>query len=319
MIVVLTGGTGGAKFVQGLAQVAPAAQITAVVNTGDDLHWWGLYVSPDLDSITYALAGVLSSERGWGYKGDTFSCLQRMRQMGAPGWFQLGDLDLATHLRRTQLLAEGHSLTDATAEIARALGVEARILPMSNDAVETRVLTESGDLSFQEYFVRERFRPAPRAVRFVGAESARPAPGVVEGIRQAEAVLVAPSNPVTSIGPMLAVPGIRQALRETAAPVAAVSPIVGGAAVSGPAGELMRTQGLPLSILGVAEAYCDFLDVLVADERDAAEAASVERRGIHVRLAQTIMDSEAAKADLARVTLAAAAEAHPSTAKGAAR
>lgn len=306
MIVVLTGGTGGAKFVQGLAQVLPPAEITAIVNTGDDLAWWGLHVSPDLDSITYALAGVLSPERGWGYAGDTFHCLERMRQMGAPGWFQLGDRDLATHLTRTQLLEGGRSLTEATAALARSFGISARILPMSDDRVETRVLTDAGELSFQEYFVRERYQVAPRAVRFAGAERARPAPGVLQAIADAGAVLIAPSNPITSIGPILAVPGISEALRQTSAPVIAVSPIVGGAAVSGPAGALMQLRGLPVSVAGVAQAYAEFVDALVVDERDRESADEIEALGIRAVCARTIMDSDAAKSELARVALGAA-------------
>ncbi len=307
MIVVLTGGTGGAKFVQGLAHVLPPAEITAIVNTGDDLAWWGLHVSPDLDSITYALGGVLSPERGWGFAGDTFYCLERMRQMGEPGWFQLGDRDLATHLTRTELLARGHSLSEATAEIVRAFGIAARILPMSDDGVETRVLTDAGELSFQEYFVREHYQVTPRGVRFAGVEKAKPAPGVAEAIAGAAAVLIAPSNPITSIGPILAVPGIAEALKQTSAPVVAISPIVGGAAVSGPAGELMRLRGLPVSITGVARAYAGFLDVLVVDERDGRSGSEVEALGIRAVCARTIMDSDSAKAGLARVALGSAA------------
>lgn len=302
MITILTGGTGGAKFVQGLVRVVPPDEVTAVVNTGDDLTWWGLHVSPDLDCITYALAGILSRERGWGIEGDTFTCLERMRQLGAPAWFQLGDRDLATHLRRTQLLTV-HTLTEATSKIASEMGVRARVLPMSDDRVETRVLTAAGDLSFQEYFVRERYRVPAKGVRFVGAEQPQAAPGVVEAIRDAAAVLIAPSNPITSIGPILSVPGIRAALCQTA--VIAVSPIVGGAAVSGPAGELMKTQQLPVSITGVAQAYEDFLDVLVADERDRPHAAEVEKLGIQVTFTNAIMDSDNAKAELARAAVSA--------------
>lgn len=299
MIVVLTGGTGGAKFVQGLKQVAPARELACIVNTGDDLRWWGLNVSPDVDSITYALAGMLSRARGWGVESDTFQCLEAMRRLGAPAWFQLGDRDLALHISRTEKLAAGATLSEATAEIARALEIEARILPMTDDHVETRVKTPAGELSFQEYFVRERYQVAVEGVRFEGAEQARPAPGVVEAIAQAECVVIAPSNPVTSIGPILAVPGIREALRGTAARVAAVSPIVGGAAVSGPAGELMRRQGLVVSAAGVAQVYADFLDVLIVDERDAAEKSRVEKLGVELRTARTVMKSDADKAGLA--------------------
>ena len=303
MIVVLTGGTGGAKFVQGLKQVMPPRELAFIVNTGDDLRWWGLHVSPDLDSITYALAGMPSRERGWGVEGDTFQCLEAMRRLGAPAWFQLGDRDLALHISRTEMLAAGKPLSLATSEIARAMGIESRILPMTDDRLETRIQTPAGELSFQEYFVRERYQVAVERVFFAGAEQAGPAPGVVEAIAQAECVLIAPSNPVTSIGPILAVPGIREALRQTPARVAAVSPIVGGAAVSGPAGELMRTQGLTVSAEGVAQAYADFLDVLIADERDAAEKTAVERLGVELRTARTVMRSDADRAALAWAAL----------------
>ncbi len=305
MIVVLTGGTGGAKFVEGLHAVLRPEELTVVVNTGDDLEWWGLHVSPDLDSITYALAKLLSRERGWGVEGDTFECLERMRRLGAPSWFQLGDRDLATHIRRTALLKAGKSLSAATQDITRAFGVSSEILPMSDDRVETRVATGPGELAFQEYFVRERHRLKVSGVRFVGSESARPAPGVLEAIGSADAVLLAPSNPITSIGPILAVPGIREALRATRAKVAAVSPIVGGKAVSGPAGELMRSQGLPVSASGVAQAYADFLDVLVCDETDADGRAKIEKHGVEAHVAHTVMRSAADKARLAEAVLEA--------------
>ena len=303
MITVLSGGTGGAKFVDGLRQVVPPEDLTIIVNTGDDLVWWGLYASPDLDSITYVLAGLLSKERGWGVTGDTFQCLQAMDQLGQPIWFHTGDRDLAVHLMRTQLLAQGKTLTEATAEIAGKLGVTARILPMSNSRVETRVLTPVGDLSFEEYFVQRWYQDPVESVRFAGAAEAEPAPGVLEAIREASLVLLAPSNPVTSIGPIVAVPGIRDALRETKASVAAVSPIVGGAAVSGPAGILMTSQGLPVSIAGVAQAYADFLDVLIADTRDATNAEQLGKSGFRVHCTNTIMRSAAEKAALARFVL----------------
>ncbi|MFQ5695467.1 MAG: 2-phospho-L-lactate transferase [Terriglobia bacterium] len=303
MIVVLTGGTGGAKFAQGLMQVVPQRELTFVVNTGDDLAWWGLPVSPDLDSIAYALAGMLSRERGWGVESDTFHCLDAMRRLGAPAWFQVGDRDLATHLTRARLLGEGRSLSEATATMARSLGVAARVLPMSDDRVETRVETDAGELGFEEYFVRERYQVAVHSVRFVRAAQAAPAPGVLAAIRRADAVLLAPSNPVTSLGPILAVAAIREALKTTSAPVGAVSPIVGGAAVSGPAAALMAAQGLPVSVAGVAQAYVDFLDLLVIDERDAAWAPAVEARGIQVHCAGTLMRAAEDKARVARAAL----------------
>ena len=306
MIVVLTGGTGGAKFVEGLEQIVPAAQITTVVNTGDDLNWWGLHVSPDLDSITYAMAGLLSRERGWGVEGDTFHCLQVIARLGAPTWFQLGDRDLAVHLVRTQLLGQGKTLTEATEMITRQFDIVSRVLPMTDTIVQTRVIIPTGELSFQEYFVRERWQPEATGVRFIGSESARPAAGVLEAIHKADAVVIAPSNPVTSVGPILAVPGIREELSETSAPVVAVSPIVGGAAVSGPAGKLMQSQGLPVSVEGVARAYADFLDALIIDEMDAGGASGVESLGIALSATNTIMQSSSDKEALARAALAAA-------------
>jgi LPPG:FO 2-phospho-L-lactate transferase len=304
MICVLSGGTGGAKFVDGLRQVMPAEEITLVVNTGDDLLWWGLYVSPDIDSITYVLSGMLSRERGWGVKGDTFLCLQAMGQLGEPTWFHTGDRDLAMHLLRSRLLAEGKTLLEATAVISQKLGVKARVLPMSNSRVETRVDTPIGELSFEEYFVQRWYQDPVKSVRFAGASDAEPAPGVIDAITNADAVLIAPSNPVTSIGPILAVPGIHDALLHTRAKVAAVSPIVGNAPVAGPAGILMEAHGLPCSIAGVAHAYEDFLDVLICDTRDSRAAEVLRQTGLRVQCTQTIMRSAEDKAALARETLA---------------
>jgi LPPG:FO 2-phospho-L-lactate transferase len=305
MIVVLTGGTGGAKFVQGLQQLIPPEELTVIVNTGDDLIWWGLHVSPDIDSIIYALASILSTERGWGIEGDTFFCLERMRQLGASSWFQIGDRDLATHLQRMQLLREGKSLTNATAEIANSFAVRSRILPMSDDRVETRVATSVGELSFQEYFVRERYQVQVHGIEFVGVSAAQPAPGVLDAIASADVVFIAPSNPITSIGPILAIAEIRNALKRTPAPVLAISPIVGGAPISGPAGALMQAQGLPVSIEGVARCYGDFLDLLIIDSQDAA-SARLELPGIETVCANTIMRNLEDKIALARVALDAA-------------
>jgi LPPG:FO 2-phospho-L-lactate transferase len=305
MIVVLTGGTGGAKFVDGLRQVVSPQELTIIVNTGDDLEWWSLHVSPDLDSITYVLAGLLSKERGWGVKGDTFFCLQAMGQLGQPIWFQVGDRDLAVHLLRTRLLAKGKTLTEATLEIAAKLGVQATILPMSDSPVETRVMTPVGELSFEEYFVQRWYQDPVESVRFSGAAEAQPAPGVIDAILSASVVLLAPSNPVTSIGPILAVRGIREALGQTKAPVVAVTPIVAGAAVSGPAGVLMAAQGLPVSIAGVAQAYHDFLDILIADTQDAEAAGALQRSGLRVVCVPTIMRTSSDKANLARAVLSA--------------
>jgi len=307
VITVLTGGTGGAKFVDGLRQVVPPEQMTLIVNTGDDLLWWGLYVSPDIDSITYVLSGLLSRERGWGVKGDTFFCLQHMGQLGQPIWFHTGDRDLAVHILRSKLLAEGKTLSEVTAEICDKLGVKARILPMSNSRVETRVGTPIGELSFEEYFVQRWYQDPVESIRFAGAADAEPAPGVIEAILSADVVVLAPSNPITSIGPILAVPGLRDALQKTKGRIAAVSPIVGGEAVAGPAGILMTSQGLPVSIAGVAEAYHDFLDVLVVDVRDTQAAEELRQTGVRVHVAKTIMQTSEDKANLASEVLSAVA------------
>jgi LPPG:FO 2-phospho-L-lactate transferase len=304
MICVLTGGTGGAKFVDGLRQVMSAEEITLIVNTGDDLLWWGLYVSPDIDSITYVLSGMLSRERGWGVKGDTFLCLQAMGQLGEPTWFHTGDRDLAVHLLRSRHLAEGKTLSEATAIVCEKLGVKARILPMSDSRVETRVDTPVGELSFEEYFVQRWYQDPVNSVRFAGASDAEPAPGVIEAIEAADAILIAPSNPITSIGPILAVPGIREALCRAKGKIGAISPIISGAAVNGPAGILMAAQGLPSSIAGVAQAYEDFLDVLICDTRDSRPAEVLRKTGVRVQCAQTIMRTPEDKAELARKALA---------------
>jgi LPPG:FO 2-phospho-L-lactate transferase len=309
MITVLTGGTGGAKFVDGLRKILPPEELTLIVNTGDDFQWWGLQISPDVDSITYVLADLLSKERGWGVQDDTFQCLERMKKMGQPAWFQIGDRDLALHLSRTQLIREGRTLTEATADIAARLGIKSAVLPMSNHRIETRVGTPDGELSFQEYFVQRHFQDEVWSVRFEGANTATAAPGVVEAIISAEAILIAPSNPITSIGPILAVPQIKSALCNTRAKVTAVSPIVGGVAVTGPAAALMASSGLPVSLAGVAKAYEDFLDILVADHSDAEEAHALQSARLNVQCANTVMKTEHDRTQLAVAVLAAAGRA----------
>lgn len=309
MITVLTGGTGGAKFVDGLRQIVPPEDLTIVVNTGDDMSWWGLRVSPDIDSIVYMLAGNLSQERGWGVERDTFFALKTMRDMGEPAWFSVGDRDLAMHIFRTNLVADGKTLSEATAEIATRLGIQTRILPMTDSNVETRVLTAAGELSFEQYFVERRYQDEVKSVRFAGASNALPAPGVIDAIRSSDLIMLAPSNPVTSIGPILAVPGIRKALRETRAEVAAVSPIVGNAAVTGPAGALLASQGFAVSIAGVAAYYRDILDLLVVDIKDAEVADELVRREesstIRVHTTSIIMRNNDDRVALARSAIEA--------------
>jgi LPPG:FO 2-phospho-L-lactate transferase len=304
MIVVLTGGTGGAKLVEGLAGETDAAELTVICNTGDDCIFHGLYISPDIDTITYTLAGLSDSEKGWGIRGDTFVALEQLRRLGNDAWFNLGDKDLATHITRTRLLNEGRKLSEITEQIRRALGVPSRILPMSDDRVETRVKTATGEISFQEFFVKERWTHEVLAVHFVGAEEARPAPGVLEALRHAEAIIICPSNPITSIGPILAVPGIRAALAEANAPVVGVSPIIGAAAISGPAHKLMLAFGLPASALGMAKFYKDFLDKLLIAPEDGAIAPEIEGLGIKTLCTNIRMSSLPAKKRLAREVLA---------------
>jgi LPPG:FO 2-phospho-L-lactate transferase len=299
-LVALAGGTGAAKLLRGLAGLVGPHDLGAIVNTGDDAEVWGLHVSPDLDTLTYALAGLLDEGKGWGVRDETFHALEHMARFAEPTWFSLGDRDLATHLHRTRLLREGRSLSEATRSIAASLGVPATLMPMSDQPVRTRLLGPEGWLDFQEYFVRDKAQAEIREVRYVGAEAAVPGPGVLEAIRTADGVLVCPSNPVTSIGPILAIPGLAQALAETPARTVAVSPIVGDDAVSGPAGRLMAATGLPVSAVGVARAYAAWLDHLVFDERDAAQAADVHGLGVAPVTAQTLMRTRADEVALAR-------------------
>jgi LPPG:FO 2-phospho-L-lactate transferase len=304
MIVVLTGGTGGAKLVEGLAALVDPAELTLVCNTGDDCVFHGLYISPDIDTITYTLAGLSDPEKGWGIKGDTFVALEQLRRLGNDAWFNLGDKDLATHITRTRLLNEGRKLAEITDRIRRALGVRAAVLPMSDERIETRVKTPRGEISFQEFFVKERWAPEVLAVRFAGAEQSRPAAAVLDAIRDASAIIVCPSNPITSIGPILAVPGIRPSLEKTAAPVIGVSPIIGKVAVSGPAHKLMRVCGWDASALGVAKSYTGFLDTLFIAQEDYGIARQIDALGIKAVCADIRMNSLSDKQRLAGQVLA---------------
>jgi LPPG:FO 2-phospho-L-lactate transferase len=306
MVVALAGGSGAAKLLRGLGRVLGPERLAVIGNTGDDFECWGLHISPDLDTAVYALAGLLDPARGWGVRHDTFACLDAMGRLGGPTWFRLGDRDLATHLHRTAVLRSGATLSQATAAIAARLGVATRIMPMSDDPVRTRLRTALGWLAFQEFFVRERATPEVLEVAYAGAETARPAPGVVEAIAGAGAVVVCCSNPVTSIGPILAVPGVVAALDATSASVVAVSPIIGGAPVSGPAGQLLRARGLPVSALSIVEVYRPWLDVLVLDARDAHLSPEVERGGVRPVATDTLMTDAVREDALAHAVLAAA-------------
>ncbi|HEX9455760.1 MAG TPA: 2-phospho-L-lactate transferase [Candidatus Binatia bacterium] len=305
MIVALTGGTGGAKLIEGLAAEIDPAELTIICNTGDDAIFHGLHISPDIDTITYTLAGLSDSVKGWGIKDDTFVALEQLRRLGNDAWFNLGDKDLATHITRTRLLNEGRTLAEVTDHLRRKLGVRATILPMSNQRIETRIMTRQGDLSFQEFFVKERWSREVTAVRFVGSESCHPAPAVLQAIHDATAIVVCPSNPITSIGPILSVPGIRAALMESAAPVIAISPIIGTTAISGPADKLMVASGFEACALGVAQYYAVFLDILLIDDDDGKVWRDpVERLGIQVVTTHIRMPGLGDKRRLARELLA---------------
>jgi LPPG:FO 2-phospho-L-lactate transferase len=287
--------------------------VTIVSNVGDDAEFFGLHVSPDIDIVLYHLAGLADEERGFGIRGDTFQTLDALSHFGYDTWFRLGDRDLATCITRTDLLRRGGTLSEAIGEIARALGVPARVLPVTDDPLRTRVRTDGGLQEFQEWFVHRGARDPVREVLFDGAERARPAPGVLDAIADADAVIITPSNPLVSIGPILAVPGLRDALRDTHAKVVAVSPIVGGATIKGPAAQMLRDQGLEASATAVARLYADFVDAIVIDNVDAALAPEIEamtvpanRQGLAVTVTDTIMDSVEKKAALARATLRAA-------------
>jgi len=274
-----------------------------IVNTGDDIQLHGLHISPDIDIVTYTLAGVVDEVKGWGIRGDTFHCLETLGRYGHDTWFMLGDRDLATHLHRTQLLKQGLSLSQITESLRRAFTLEVRILPMSDQPIATMILTDQGVLHFQEYLVQRKMADPVRGVQFKGVEHAEPASGVLEAILEAEAVILCPSNPIVSIGSILAVKGVREALQKTRAGVAAISPIIGGAPVKGPADKLMRGLGLEVSAYQVAELYRDFLDVFIIDQVDRDLVTRVESLGIRAVTTDTLMRGLKEKVDLARLVI----------------
>ncbi len=306
MILVLAGGVGAARFLQGLVQVVPQERLTVIVNTGDDRDFYGLHVSPDLDIVMYTLAGVVDEAHGWGIRNDTYHTMQQLTCYGNEDWFMLGDRDLATHIHRTNLLCQGKSLSEVTREMRKHFGLEMRILPMTDQPVATHIQTPVGLLHFQEYMVKRRCADEVQDVVFVGANESRPAPGVLDAIKEAEAILIAPSNPIVSIGSILAVPGIHDMLHETSGMVVAVSPIVGGAPIKGPADKLMRGLGMEVSAVGVARCYRDFLDVMIIDEQDKHLLNEIEDLGIPAVATNTIMRDDAARVVLAHAVLEAA-------------
>jgi len=304
-VTVLAGGVGGARFLQGLIGVADPAAITIVGNVGDDLEPYGLHVSPDLDTVLYTLTGRIDAEKGWGVRGDTPRALEQARALGAEAWFWLGDLDLGLHMARTEMLRSGLPLSAATARVAEAMGLGAALLPATDDRLRTIVTIPSGEVDFQTYYVRRGHADRVLGIRFDGAEAARPAPGVIEAIGSADVVVIAPSNPFISIDPILAVPGIRAAVAARREHVVAVSPIVAGRALRGPAAGMLESLGHEISVVGVAEVYRSLAGTLVIDDEDAPAAARVERLGLRARVTATVMANIEASRALAAQTLAA--------------
>jgi LPPG:FO 2-phospho-L-lactate transferase len=312
-VTVLAGGVGAARLLAGLVQVTNPAMITAVVNVGDDLELHGLHISPDIDTVVYTLAGAINTGTGWGLAGETWQAMETLGRYGGVTWFNLGDRDLGTHLYRTQRLSEGATLAEVTAEIAAAWGLGLAVVPVSNDPVRTHVLVvddpvaapEGVEVGFQEYFVQRHHDVPVRGVRFDGAEVAHPTPGLLENIIDAEEIVIAPSNPIVSIGPLFAVPGVHDAVKARRSRVVAVSPIIAGAALKGPADRMMTELGHEASVVGVARLYAPVAGTLVIDEADAELAKAVEAEGVRCVVAPTVMSDAAAAARLGRVVLGA--------------
>jgi LPPG:FO 2-phospho-L-lactate transferase len=302
-ITALAGGVGASKLLLGLHDVMDPRDLTVIVNTGDDITLHGLKISPDLDIVTYTLAGIVDEAKGWGYRGDTFHALKRLVAFGRINWFNLGDRDLATHIHRSAMLAEGKSLSDAAEAIRLALGVKPRILPMCDQRVPTMIDTAEGELHFQEYLVKRRAEPVVRGIRFDGVDKARPAKGVLEAIRDADRILICPSNPLISIGPILAVAGIREALRARKEGVIAVCPIVGGKSLKGPSDKMLAELGYEPSAIGVAKLYTDFTGTFVIDPADKTQAEAIRKLGMKVEVVPTVMKTRTQKRKLARSLL----------------
>ena len=302
-ITALAGGVGASKLLLGLYEVMDPRDLTIIVNTGDDIVLHGLKISPDLDIVTYTLAGIVDSAKGWGFRGETFNALKRLALYGRANWFHLGDRDLATHIHRTAMLAEGKTLSQAAESIRTALGVKSRVLPMSDDPVPTIIDSNEGPLHFQEYLVKRCAEPVVRGIRFVGVESARPAPGVLEAIATADRIIICPSNPLISIGPIHAVPRVRDHLLVHKQKVLAVCPIVGGKSLKGPSDKMLTQLGHASTALGVAKLYADFTGTLVIDPADKSQSIAIAALGMKVAILPTVMKTRAQKRKLARALL----------------
>src|SRR5882724_1636026 len=302
-VTALAGGVGASKLLLGLYEVMDPRDLTIIVNTGDDLVLHGLRISPDLDIVTYTLAEIVDSAKGWGFRGETFHALKRLAHFGRANWFNLGDRDLATHVHRTAMLAEGKSLSQAAESIRIALGVKSRVLPMSDDPVPTIIDSNEGPLHFQEYLVKRRAEPIVRGIRFAGVESARPAPGVLEAIATADRIIICPSNPLISIGPILAVPHVRGQLRAHKQKVFAVCPIVGGKSLKGPSDKMLAQLGHQPTALGAAKLYADFTGTFTIAPADKSQFALITALGMKVAVLPTVMKTRSQKRKLARALL----------------
>jgi len=308
MITALAGGVGAARLLRGMVEVVDPSDITAIVNTGDDTVLHGLHIAPDLDTVMYTLADAINPDTGWGLAGETWRVMESLDRLGGLTWFSLGDKDLATHCYRTQRLSEGATLGEVTAELVGAWGLDIRLVPVTDDPLRTRLqLVDGPEVGFQEYFVRLRHDVAVAGVRFEGAEHALPGPGVLEALSGAEAIVVCPSNPVVSIGPLLAVPGVLDGLRSRRDRIVGVSPIIAGAALKGPADRLLREMGFESTVVGVAKWYASWMGTLVIDEADAGLAAAVEAEGVRCLVAPTVMTTVQRSAALSRTVLDAVA------------
>ncbi len=302
-ITCLAGGVGAARFLEGLVYVFPPEQTIVIVNTADDLQYLGLHVSPDIDSVTYALAGIADDEKGWGIEEDTYNCLDQLGKYSAETWFRIGDRDFATHLLRTAFLQQGFTLSEVTEKMRSSLGVKVTILPMTDDPVATKIKTPNGTLEFQEYFVKRRFQDKVEDVTYQGASNAVPAPGVLSAIEKTDLIVLCPSNPILSIGPILALPDIRKAVAKTRAKIVGISPIVGGKSIKGPLDRMMENLGLEVSPFGVAQLYKGLVRGYVIDEVDRSISPKIAEMGMKVLATRTIMDSREAKVRLAEDTL----------------
>jgi len=303
MITALAGGVGAARFLTGLVKIVCQKDLSVIVNTGDDIELYGLHVSPDLDIVAYTLADIIDEEKGWGIRGDTFHFLDALKKFNCETWFNIGDKDLATHLYRTVRLKQGLGLSKVTSEVSQALGLKTTILPMTDDKFESRIVTRNGSVHFEEYFVKNGSVDEVLGVEFPGANAAKPAAGVLDAIKNAELIVVCPSNPVVSIGTILLVKGVREALKQTNARIVAISPIIAGAPVKGPADKLLRGLGLEVSAFSVAKLYADFLDTFIIDTADASEKNRIRQIGMKVKVTNTIMKSLADKVRLAKTVL----------------